>query len=409
MPYAITAKANGEVFVTGKGGPTPVPGQLSYLRMITLKYGSTGNTEWIDSLNIYSGWGIASTLASDSSLFVLSSTSMTAFHFLDHTGAGSCGIPSNINAVNITDTSAKFTWASVAGAYLYHLRYKTLAASTWTLVSTNVTTKTIKTLTPGTSYNYAIEAVCSSGPSGFSASQIFSTTGTGFCATGGLSTSQEFLDLVWIGSIQNSTGSNNGYADFTNLNTNLSVGSAVSGYLRGTLGGAFTEYYSVWIDYNHNGSFTDAGELVSVISSSSIGYNVINFTVPANALTGTTRMRVTMQYGSAPAPCGTYARGETEDYMVNIVTPKMASSVNTENVEIKIYPNPVSDILFFENLNAPELTTHVQVFDATGRMVIDKIISENKLDASELNNGCYFIKAIQDKKIWSSKFLIDKK
>ena len=58
----------------------------SYLRMVTLKYGNTGTMQWRDTLNIYSGWGLACTLASDSSLFVLSGTNMTAFHFLDQTG-----------------------------------------------------------------------------------------------------------------------------------------------------------------------------------------------------------------------------------------------------------------------------------------------------------------------------------
>ena len=97
QPYFLAAKANGEVYATGKGGPqfTQSNGS-SYLRMITLKYSNTGVVKWIDSVNIYSGWGLACTLASDSSLFVLSGTNMTAFHFLDQTTTGTCGVPSGL-------------------------------------------------------------------------------------------------------------------------------------------------------------------------------------------------------------------------------------------------------------------------------------------------------------------------
>jgi hypothetical protein len=134
IPYFIAAKANGEVFVTGKGEPTPNPSNLSDLRMITLKYSNTGVQKWVDSVNIYSGWGYACTLASDSSLFVLSGTSMTAFHFLDYTGTGPCNIPTGLNVANIANTLATFSWTPVAGATLYHLRYKTTTANTWTVV-----------------------------------------------------------------------------------------------------------------------------------------------------------------------------------------------------------------------------------------------------------------------------------
>ncbi|MBK9226584.1 MAG: hypothetical protein IPL67_05910 [Ignavibacteria bacterium] len=79
----LTSKPNGDVFVTGVGGPTPVPGQLSWMRMITLKYDNTGLRKWIDTLNIYGGNGLACTLANDNSLFVVSSSYQTAYHFLD--------------------------------------------------------------------------------------------------------------------------------------------------------------------------------------------------------------------------------------------------------------------------------------------------------------------------------------
>lgn len=100
LPAAIAAKNNGEIFVTGKGGPdvNSVTGS-AYLRMVTVKYSNTGTVIWIDSVNT-SGFGISCTLAKDSSLFALSHANMTAYHFIDQTATGTCGIPTGIFATN---------------------------------------------------------------------------------------------------------------------------------------------------------------------------------------------------------------------------------------------------------------------------------------------------------------------
>ncbi|MGB3073984.1 MAG: GEVED domain-containing protein [Chitinophagales bacterium] len=403
-PGALSATANGEVFVTGKGGPmfTQSNGS-SYLRMITLKYSNSGAIQWIDSLNIYSGWGIASTLANDSSLFVLSGTNMTAFHFLDHNGTGTCSIPTNLKANNITDTTAKVSWAAVAGAYLYHLHYKTSSAADWTTITTDLTSIKIKALTAGTSYNYAIEAVCSSGPSGFSNTKNFTTKGTGYCSVGGLDASLEYLSLVWIGGIQNSTGNNNGYGDFTNLSTNLIQGSIVTGYLSAALPFGLTENYSIWIDYNHDNDFTDAGEQAVNISSDFLGWIGVNFNVPANATPGLTRMRVMMIFGVPPSPCGSYARGETEDYTVNIVPPK--SGVTIEGISetgisnnVKVYPNPATNIINVL-LNGFEGMVNLQVFDLSGKELYRQLSDEAdqaQFDVHELLPGLYLVRATDE-------------
>jgi hypothetical protein len=280
---------------------------------------------------------------------------------------------------------------------LYHLRYKTSAAADWTTISTDLTSIIIKTLSAGTSYDYTVEAICNNGPSGYSASKNFTTTGTGYCITGGLSTAQEFLTLVWIGSIMNSTLSNNGYGDFTNLSTDLAQGETVYGYLSASLPFGESEHYSIWIDYNHNNDFTDAGELAVNISSDFLGWIAINFAVPGTAITGNTRMRITQEHGSAPSPCGTYARGETEDYTVNI-TPQRMSIAMEMIPEVSIFPNPAGD-----NLNAKfsgyEGNVTIQVFDLFGKVIFTSITnSENQfqINVEQLASGVYFLRATDE-------------
>lgn len=173
--YFIAAQPNGEVFVTGRGGPLYYQFGNGYLRMITVKYDNTGVRKWVDSVNVYSGRGMACTIASDSSLYVLSDAYMTAFHFLDHTGGAPAAVPAVLNVSNIGSTYATFSWTAVPGAYLYHLRYKKSTDIIWTVASINIPTITINGLEAATSYDYACEAINSGGPSGYSPTQTFTT------------------------------------------------------------------------------------------------------------------------------------------------------------------------------------------------------------------------------------------
>lgn len=305
QPYFIAAKANGEVFVTGKGGPMFTQFGNSYLRMITLKYDNTGVRKWVDSVNIYSGWGLACAIASDSSLFVLSDRNMTAFHFLDHTGTGTCNMPTGLTISNIANTYATFSWTPVPGATLYHLRYKTTTANTWTVASYNQPSINIYGLYAGTNYNYAVEAVCNSGPSGYNATQTFTTTGTGICSSVGQSQVLEYLSQIWIGStVINNSGRDNGYGDFTNIVIPLTQGQNVTGYLSGLVPYPEYENYGIWIDYNHDNDFTDPGEEVVSLYTDFTGLIAFNFTVPVSAPLGPTRMRVVMDHDNPAVPCG---------------------------------------------------------------------------------------------------------
>lgn len=417
QPYFLSAKASGEVYVTGKGGPmfTQATGS-SYLRMITLKYSKSGVMQWKDSVNINSGWGIACTLASDSSLFVLSGTNMTAFHFLDQSGTTSCGIPTGLTATGISNTGATFSCNPIAGATLYHFRHKTTTATTWTVTSINNPSITIAGLSGGTSYNYAVEAVCSSGPSGYTASQTFTTIGTGYCTVGGQSTTQEYLNIVWIGGIINQTLSNNGYADFTNLSTPLTQGATVNGYLSAFLTYGLTENYSIWIDYNQDNDFADAGEQAVNISSDFQGYIAINFTVPANALPGPTRMRVMMRYGSAPTPCGLYPRGETEDYTVVIVPPptkqanlEQEKTTSASKDEISVFPNPFNDKILIQLQNG-ETPVSVSIYDVVGKLHYSAQISgfQNELNLNDFKSGIYIVNLMKENKIVKTVKMVKK-
>ena len=130
-----------------------------------------------------------------------------------------------------------------------------------------------------------------------------------------------------VGTIGTATGLPSQRADFTafgpyTLNANgtysLSVSSITSG----------TSYYNgmgVYIDYNRNGSFADAGETVYASTTTILGPHTetATFTVPATALNGLTRMRVIVNEGTVATPESAPTWGEVEEYAINLVTPNI--------------------------------------------------------------------------------------
>ena len=91
---------------------------------------------------------------------------------------------------------------------------------------------------------------------------------------------------------------------------------------------------SIWIDFNHNGIFSDIGEQVFIENTALSGPRSVvgNFVIPCTALTGVTGMRITVAEsfsGSSIVPCLLYSSGETEDYLVNIIPSTLNPNTNT--------------------------------------------------------------------------------
>ena len=138
----------------------------------------------------------------------------------------------------------------------------------------------------------------------------------------------------------------NRYSDYTHLVAapNITISNATPIAIRmGQCGSFGLSSTSVWIDYNHNGSFDAPAERVYFSSNNfSPDYTLTgSITIPETALPGFTRMRVISGNGGVGnSACGGYDSGETEDYFVNIVAPICSGSVtlptaattNTQNV-----------------------------------------------------------------------------
>lgn len=122
--------------------------------------------------------------------------------------------------------------------------------------------------------------------------------------------------------VNNNTGrSTNGYADYSDSMVVDAIQTDSVNFSVETSGGANIYIY---VDWNQDGDFDDAGEEVYTHSGSySYTPQVYSgaFIVPDTVLTGTTHMRVRSEYYSytISEPCANTTYGETEDYALNVV------------------------------------------------------------------------------------------
>jgi hypothetical protein len=400
IPYMMAVDNQNNIYVTGIGGPFPGGNNLGKRQMVTVKYAPAGTREWasaIDTVNEYlSGTGIA--IAGDNSLFVLGDVNTFIVHYLDHTGTSACSTPTGVAANSITDSTALIGWAPVTNAYLYHVQFKTAASATWETISTNQTSCLLTSLFQGTLYDYKVEAICNSGPTGYSTAQQFTTGGTGYCTSHGLDATHEWIDLVFIESLLNSTpDTDSGYADYTYLSVDLLAGNSYDITLSAGMDIALhTESWKVWIDFNQDEDFTDAGEEVVSYTSSQIGWETNTIMVPSSALTGQTIMRVSMKDGSpVQTPCEVFSLGEVEDYTVNI---NSLTGIVANDAQTSLTVIPHGGNKFSVRANALSGHTYsLKVTDMLGKNIstrsgrIAKGIVLEELWLPELTSGIYMI------------------
>ena len=238
-----------------------------------------------------------------------------------------------------------------------------------------------------------------------------------YCVSKGTSQAYEWIDLVNLGTINRTSGKDAGYYNGTALSTSLAAGSAQTiRFSAAFTSTAYTEYWKIYIDYNQNGLFTDAGELVVSGSSASAATLSGTFTVPTTARTGATRLRVILSDNSATTSCNTYGYGETEDYTVNITGgAAIAGGINgiaggatvlgNEAARtLELYPNPATDVLHLVLPGNAEATS-VVLTDIRGARVVGTSFSNGTLNVSGLARGMYTLSVSDGQKVFHQRFV----
>jgi hypothetical protein len=135
----------------------------------------------------------------------------------------------------------------------------------------------------------------------------------------------EYISNVQIGEIDNPSGWQEGMGNYQNLTTDLLTGTAVE--IKVMINTFYVEdSVGVWIDWNQDEDFDDSNEFYKLSHSHNPNDPVPDdllfsglISVPDQALSGNTRMRVRLQYDSNLEPCEVSTYGEVEEYSVNVL------------------------------------------------------------------------------------------
>ncbi len=118
-----------------------------------------------------------------------------------------CGTPAILPATAIGTSTAILNWASMPGAVSYNVQYRP-SSGAWITTTTTTNSLTITSLTPATTYQYAVQAVCAAGAGVYSSSTTFTTLAPPCTIPSGLSvpiTDTDAAQIMW-GAVAGATG-----------------------------------------------------------------------------------------------------------------------------------------------------------------------------------------------------------
>ena len=224
-----------------------------------------------------------------------------------------------------------------------------------------------------------------------------------------------------FGTLENITNAQCAYPHYVLYNNltapNLSIGSSYPLSITFEVHGG--SGYGVWIDYNHNSVFEPTEKVAGSTFDSflEISDNTVvtgDITISPIAMAGQTRMRVriveddmyTAVNGAAISACNASASaedimdwGETEDYIVNIISTVGISPVEVSS-SISVYPNPTQNTLFVQSAKQYSY----QIYNTTGAFIQQvNNTGGNSISIAELPNGLYFIRLIENNQIITTK------
>ena len=223
------------------------------------------------------------------------------------------------------------------------------------------------------------------------------TQQSGPCA-GSSATCDEYINNVLLNTINNTSNcSAGGFGNYSAMSTTLAKGSpytvTVTPAIGGTPGAYTDDEIAVWIDYNNDLDFVDAGERIAYVLVAAGWNNVFNFVVPATATTALVNMRVRISYSvdGAIIPCGQSTYGEVEDYKINIVA---SSGLEENNLDgLSIFPNPTNDFITIDLSAVNAIVKEIKLVDLTGKTLLTSPIINNssKLDLHLFSAGIYHV------------------
>lgn len=299
--------------------------------------------------------------------------------------------PTNLAASGTTQTTTNLSWnastdnVGVTGYDVYR---------NGSLIGSSATTAYVATgLTASTTYTFFVRAKDAAGNVSANSNTVSVTTlanSVSYCASQGNDVSDELIGRVQFGTINNPSTGGTGYTNFTAISTNVTRGSAYTITITPTwTGSTYSEGYAVFIDWNRDGDFSDAGETAWTRSATTASPVSGSITIPSTAALGATRMRVSMRYNAVPTSCGSFNYGQVEDYTINVASAAKFGATETPSIAFSLYPNPVKG----EILNVTDVAdnTPFRIVNLLGQQILNGKVTNGSIQVETVKAGTYLL------------------
>lgn len=242
---------------------------------------------------------------------------------------GCCEMPAGIT-ITVVDQLATVQWDDVLATTNFVVEWRNVQSNDWISEDLGVdNTFVLGGILDCEFYEVRVKSQCAATDNESEFSAIFNINGDcdgctkDFCSFSEKDVSDEFIDAVEIENVfLNQSGLNpNGYGNYLGqFEINLMKEEIYNINLTpGYNGQPFDEHFSAYIDFDQNGTFEEEENIFRSLQSTQVATTGI-FSVPADAVSGVTRMRVIMRFNELNGPCDElgFEYGEVEEYCVTI-------------------------------------------------------------------------------------------
>jgi hypothetical protein len=379
---------------------TAVSGALSY----NIQYRIVGTVTWstgTSATNSFNASGLAAgtnyewqvqTVCSGGSSGFTSSTTFA-------TSVPPCSVPTGMNTISITTSSATFSWTAVSGAISYNVHYRVVGTSSWNNVSSSISSYNASGLSAGTNYEWQVQTVCSGGSSTFSSSVTFVTISSGCADVYEPNNSKNAAVSIVVGT--DIYGLINPVNDLDFFKFNNTSGQP---YIKVTLTNLPADY-DVSLYQNNSGNAAAVSQIRGN-GSETIIYHT-------NTV-GTWKVRVNGYNGAFNSSLCYTLRVELSNSAFSSVEGREGLMTPDEIPHLLLYPNPAKDKLNVEFNSDNNSIAKIVVYNIIGNKVMS---SENSieegdnvidLNTSKLTNGIYIFEIENNGEVIRRKFSIAK-
>ena len=231
----------------------------------------------------------------------------------------SCPVPTALVSSGTTINSVDLTWTAGATETQWNVIWglSGFTPGDANEVGSEVVTAashTITGLNAETGYDVYVQADCGSGEVSEWGGPL--TVYTGHCIPTGATNYyvSSFVTTSALTNISYSASSGVGYVDNTSTVLNTYGGNVINYAITPSSG---SNYFYIWVDWNNDLDFSDAGETILATTSYEYDYSG-NFTVPAGQPAGNYKMRIANSWSGTATACGPSTNGNYVDFTLSV-------------------------------------------------------------------------------------------